>query len=112
MVVDTGDSGHSLYELVIMQMAMAKQATTMQTQAALKARDLDVEMCTRPWIVELSKKSRKVEEAILTSGQVKLPFLLKTSLKNRCNGVQFMNTSAPCQCRGRTMVLVVLVTIT
>ena len=57
MVVDTGDSCHSLYELVIMLMAMAKQATTITTQTALAARDLAVEMCTRPWIVELSKNS-------------------------------------------------------
>ena len=64
MVVDTGDSCHSLYELVIMWMAMAKQATTIATQAALAARDLAVEMCTNPWIVELSKKSRKDAEVI------------------------------------------------
>ena len=44
MVVDTGDSCHSLYELVIMYMAMAKQATTIATQAALDDRDLAVEM--------------------------------------------------------------------
>ena len=41
-----------------MYMAMAKQATTIATQAALDARDLAVEMWTRPWIVELSKNSR------------------------------------------------------
>ena len=40
MVVDTGDSCHSLYELVIMLMAMAKQATTIATQAALADLDL------------------------------------------------------------------------
>ena len=64
MVVDTGDSCHSLYELVIMYMAMAKQATTIATQAALAALDLAVEMCTRPWIVELSKNSRIAAVAI------------------------------------------------
>ena len=60
MVVDTGDSCHSEYEVVIMRMAMPKQATTIATQAALAARDLAVVMCTRPWIVELSKNSQRV----------------------------------------------------
>ena len=64
IVVDTGDSCHSLYELVIMCMARAKQAATIATQAALAVRDLAVEMYTRPWIVLLSKKSRRVAEAI------------------------------------------------
>ena len=41
-----------------MWMAMAKQATTIATQIAFAVLDLAVEMCTRPWIVELSKKSR------------------------------------------------------
>ena len=36
---------------------MAKQATTIATQVALAVLDFAVEMCTRPWIVELSKKS-------------------------------------------------------
>ena len=38
--------------------AMAKQATTMPNQVSLDDLDLAVEMCTRPWIVELSKNSR------------------------------------------------------
>ena len=46
-------------------MAVAKQAATIATQAALAALDLAVEMCTRPWIVEFSKNSRKVATAIL-----------------------------------------------
>ena len=65
MVVDTGDSCHACNALVISRMAKAKQATTITTQAALAARDLAVEMCTRPWIVELSKNSRKIAVAIL-----------------------------------------------
>ena len=44
MVVDTGDSCHSLYESTIMWMAKAKQATTIATQAALAARDVAVEI--------------------------------------------------------------------
>ena len=64
MVVDTGDSCHSEYELVIMWMAMAKQASTIATQATRAARDLAVEMCTRPWIVEFSKNSFIVAVAI------------------------------------------------
>ena len=48
-----------------MQMAVAKQVATIATQAALAVRDLAVEMCTRPWIVELSKNSRRVAVAIL-----------------------------------------------
>ena len=39
-----------------MWMAKAKQATTIATQIAFAVLDLAVEMCTRPWIVELSKK--------------------------------------------------------
>ena len=39
-----------------MYTAMAKQATTIATQVALAILDLAVEMCTRPWIVEPSKK--------------------------------------------------------
>ena len=42
-----------------MWIAMAKQATTIATQVALAALDLAVEMCTRPWIVELSRNSLK-----------------------------------------------------
>ena len=67
MVVDTGDSCHSLYELVIMVMAMAKQATTMAAQANLAFPDLAVEMCARPWIVELSRNSQKIPVTILGS---------------------------------------------
>ena len=40
-----------------MWMAMEKQATTIATQVTLATLDLAVEMCDRPWIVELSKKS-------------------------------------------------------
>ena len=47
-----------------MWMARAKQAATIATQAALAVRDFAVEMYTRPWIVLLSKKSRRVAEAI------------------------------------------------
>ena len=64
MVVDTGDSCHSLYELVIMLTATEKQAITIATQIALRGLVLDVEMWTRPWIVELSKKSQIIAEAI------------------------------------------------
>ena len=45
MVVDTGDSCHSLYELVIMAMAMEKLANTMAIHANLADRDLALEMC-------------------------------------------------------------------
>ena len=48
-----------------MWMARAKQAATIATQATLAVRDLAVEMYTRPWIVLLSKKSRRVAAAIL-----------------------------------------------
>ena len=44
--------------------AMAKQAMTIVTQIALKDLALDVEMCTRPWIVEDSKNSRSIADAI------------------------------------------------
>ena len=40
-----------------MWMAKAKQATTIATQVTFAALDLAVEMCTRPWIVELSRNS-------------------------------------------------------
>ena len=39
----------------------------MQTQAALAAFDLAVEMCTRPWIVEFSRNSHIAEVTILGS---------------------------------------------
>ena len=45
-------------------MAVAKQATTIATQTTLALWDLAVEMCTRPWIVELSKNSQRVAVAI------------------------------------------------
>ena len=45
--------------------AVAKQATTITTQATLAVFDLAVEMCTRPWIVELSKKFRITFDVIL-----------------------------------------------
>ena len=41
-----------------MWMANAKQAITIATHSALAVFDFAVEMCTRPWIVELSKNSR------------------------------------------------------
>ena len=50
-----------------MYKAIPKQATTIVTQAILAARDLAVEMCTRPWIVELSKNSQIALDAILGS---------------------------------------------
>ena len=45
-------------------MAKAKQATTIAIQRAFPVRDVALEMCERPWIVELSKKSWNVEEVI------------------------------------------------
>ena len=80
MVVDTGDSCHSLYELVIMLMAMAKQATTIATQMALAVLDLAVEMYTRPWIVEPSKKSRNIADNIFTPKYASLDFQQTASL--------------------------------
>ena len=40
-----------------MWMAKAKHAITIATQVTFAALDLAVEMCTRPWIVELSRNS-------------------------------------------------------
>ena len=49
-----------------MKMAVAKQATTIATQATLAARDFAVEICTRPWIVELPRKSwTTLDDAIM-----------------------------------------------
>ena len=45
-------------------MAMAKQATTIANQIALAIFDFSLEICTRPWIVELSKKLQMDFEAI------------------------------------------------
>ena len=47
-----------------MWMAKAKQATTIATQIALAVLDLAEEICIRPWIVELSKKSHITFDAI------------------------------------------------
>ena len=49
-----------------MWMATAKQATTIPNQATLAARDFAVDMCARPWIVELSRNWRRVAGAIIT----------------------------------------------
>ena len=65
MVVEIGDSFHSLYDWFIMRAATAKQATTIATQATLVGLVLAVEMWTSPWTVELSKNSRQVEKTIL-----------------------------------------------
>ena len=46
-------------------MAKAKQATTIATQIALAVLVLAVEMCTRPWIVELSRNSRSLLPMLL-----------------------------------------------
>ena len=51
-------------------MAKAKQATTIATQRALVALDLAVAMCTRPWIVELSKKIISTSDPILVKHKV------------------------------------------
>ena len=59
MVVDTGDSCHSLYELVIIPMAMEKQTRTTAAQANLAAWVFAVAIWARPWIVELSRKLLK-----------------------------------------------------
>ena len=42
-----------------------KQATTITTHVALADLVLAVEMFTKPWIVELSKNSRRVVEIML-----------------------------------------------
>ena len=49
-----------------MLIAMEKQAITMITQIALRDLVLAVDMCTSPWIVELSRNSRMIPEAILS----------------------------------------------
>ena len=51
-------------------MAKAKQATTIATQVALAVLDLAVEMCTRPWIVELSKKFCIIFDVILLKHKI------------------------------------------
>ena len=48
-----------------MWMAKAKQATTIATQIAFKVLDVAVEICARPWIVELTKKSRQIVNTFL-----------------------------------------------
>ena len=51
-------------------MATAKQAITIATQRAFAVLDLAVEMCTRPWIVELLKKSQITSDAVIVSDYV------------------------------------------
>ena len=60
-----------------MWMAKAKQATTIANQRALAILDLAVDMWTRPWIVELSRKSLKVIDAIFGL------FILLSLVQNR-----------------------------
>ena len=45
-------------------MAEEKQTTTIANQAALVTRELLVDMCTSPWIVEFSKNSQRVAVAM------------------------------------------------
>ena len=59
-------------------MAVAKQATTIATHTALDTFDLAVEICTRPWIVELSRNSLKVAAAILNHVKLNGMVMVKT----------------------------------
>ena len=68
-VVDTGDSCHSLYELVIMLIAKAKEATTIAIHVIFSAQELEVVMCPRPWIVELCRNCRKIFFAIFSKNK-------------------------------------------
>ena len=43
-----------------MYMARPKQATTMRIHRTLPGQDFAWEMCERPWMVELSRKSRSI----------------------------------------------------
>ena len=45
-------------------MAMEKAANTTVTQIAFAVLEFAVEMCTKPWIVEVSKNSRNFVKAI------------------------------------------------
>ena len=55
---------------------MAKQATTIAIHVNLALRDFAVDMCTNPWIVELSRNSFMVEWTII--GKFDLFFLRYT----------------------------------
>ena len=55
-----------------MWIAMAKQATTIAIQRAFPVLDVALEMCERPWIVELSKKSWNFEEPIPRTWNINL----------------------------------------
>ena len=52
-------------------MAEEKQTTTIANQAALVTRDLAVDMCTSPWIVEFSKNSQRVAVTMFKAYWVK-----------------------------------------
>ena len=62
-------------------MAKPKQATTIATQRALVALDLAVAMCTRPWMVEFSKKSRNVAVVIGMDENSRYKLLFKNPLQ-------------------------------
>ena len=49
-----------------MTMATEKETTTTATQANIPARDLAAAICARPWMVELSRNSRKAVLTILS----------------------------------------------
>ena len=72
-------------------MAVAKQATTIATQAALPVLDLAVEICTRPWIVELSKNSQRVEEGISLKPTFKLRIFNQSKWKTDVKSANAMN---------------------
>ena len=67
-------------------MAVAKQATTIAAQANLPIRDLAVEMCARPWIVEPSKNSRIAFVAILSNNPCLKAFWPHVSSQSLVNG--------------------------
>ena len=48
-------------------MAMAKQANTMATQTALMVWDLELEICTRPWMVEFSRKLHIKDRRVIST---------------------------------------------
>ena len=76
-------------------MAMAKQATTTANQRALAVRDLDVEMCTRPWIVELSKNSRRIVEVIFMARLPLFVVVLREQFLSVPSSKSYAFTSTP-----------------
>ena len=70
--VEMGEDAQSLYELLIRTPAVAKPAITTIPHTHFTTRDFEVEMWARPWMVEVSRNSRRRSMAACSWGSTAL----------------------------------------